>query len=307
MRAPYDHASLWAKARVFINRAMDPEPTRSFDEQALWASLALELLGKAALAKVSPLLIAEPTEDGANVLIAVGLIEGTAKFTSVRASTVFKRCGKAFRPFNAATAMTIADARNEYLHGAGVGIAPLDPDKWWPRFWALASILLDAQDRDLDEFVGSERVATAQKHLDQNAKNVEHRVESLLNRAQQRLSQAKSGTLPAKIQAEWSTSINHSAGLSYSTLADCPACDAQGTLEGDDGSNMSYEYERDGDEDDPFAMSFWANVDVPSDYFSCPTCHLVLDGYDLIVQAGLPDHFTVIDDDPPLEEEYGND
>ncbi len=112
MTAPYDHQALWAKAKLFLNRAMDTAPSRSFDEQALWASAALELLGKAALARVSPLLIAEPTEDGVNVLIATGLIEGTAKFTSVRAATVFKRCARAFRPFDAGTAQKIADSRD---------------------------------------------------------------------------------------------------------------------------------------------------------------------------------------------------
>ena len=70
------HEALWSKAKVFLNRAMDPGAERSFDEQALWASAALELLGKAALARVSPLLIAEPTEDGTNILIATGLIQG---------------------------------------------------------------------------------------------------------------------------------------------------------------------------------------------------------------------------------------
>ena len=113
------------ESEVFLNRAMDPEPGRSFDEQALWASAALELLGKAALARVSPLLIAEPTEDGANILIATGLIEGTAQFTSVSASTVFKRCQRAFRPFSASDAQKFADARNEYLHGSGIGFMAL--------------------------------------------------------------------------------------------------------------------------------------------------------------------------------------
>jgi len=68
---------------------MDPDPGRAFDEQALWASAALELLGKAALARVSPLLIAAPNEEGLNILIATGLIEGNAKFVSVSASTIF--------------------------------------------------------------------------------------------------------------------------------------------------------------------------------------------------------------------------
>jgi len=91
--APYDYEALWLKAKSFLNRAMDDEgDERSFDEQALWASLALELLAKAALARVSPLLIAEPTQDGTNLMIASGLIEGDARFTSVRAKTLYSRC-----------------------------------------------------------------------------------------------------------------------------------------------------------------------------------------------------------------------
>ncbi len=48
--------------------------------------------------------------------------------------------------------------------------------------------------------------------------------------------------------------------------------------------------------------------DVPDEYFGCPTSHLVLDGYELISQAGLPEDFEVIDDDPEWPEPgYGND
>lgn len=94
MISPYDHEALWVKAKLFINRAMDDDEARSFEEQALWASLALELLAKAALARVSPLLIAEPNEEGSNLLIASGLLEGDARFTSLRAKTLFSRCHK---------------------------------------------------------------------------------------------------------------------------------------------------------------------------------------------------------------------
>lgn len=305
MTAPYDHEALWIKAKVFLNRAMDEESIRSFDEQALWASAALELLGKAALARVSPLLIAEPTEEGVNILIATGLIEGNAKFTSVRASTVFKRCARAFRPFNAVDAQRFADARNEYLHGSGLGFPALSPQVWWPQFWALAAVLVTAQDRELDELVGPDRVATVETYLEQNTKNVEHRTESLIGRAKQRLAQYQAGTLPAKVQLEWKANPSLTAMLSYNTSAACPACGASGTLEGEDGSDTTYEYERGDDEDDPGTI--WATVTVPSDYFSCSTCHLVLDRFELIEQAGLPESFEVIDDDPTPEPEYGND
>ena len=120
MIAPYDHEALWSKAKVFLNRAMDPGPGRSFDEQALWAFAALELLGKAALARVSPLLIAEPTEEGPTSSSRAGLIEGTAQFTSVSASTVFKRCQKAFRPLSAPDAQKFPTPAT-ILHGSASG------------------------------------------------------------------------------------------------------------------------------------------------------------------------------------------
>ena len=90
-----------------------------------------------------------------------------------------------------------------------------------------------------------------------------------------------------------------------SRAARCPACGGAGTLEGDDSSDRSYNYEYEDEQHGP--VSVWATVTVPADYFSCPTCHLVLDRYDLIEQAGLPTTFEAIDDHPPQEPDYGND
>lgn len=306
MTAPYDHEALWAKAKVFLNRAMDPGPERSFDEQALWASAALELLGKAALAHVSPLLIAEPTEEGTNILIATGLIQGDAQFTSVSASTVFKRCQRAFRPFSAPDAKKFADARNEYLHGSGIAFMSLPPEAWWPRYWALAVILITAQDQTIENLVGPDRVADVEAHLAQNAKNVEHRTEALISRARQRLDQYRAGTLPARIQAEWRSSPDLTIGMPYSTAQTCPACGQNGNLEGSDGSDSELEFDYDPEDGSP--ISGWARVTVPAEHFSCSTCHLVLDDYALIEQAGLPDSFEFIDTDPEWPEpDYGND
>lgn len=284
---------------------MDEEPSRSFDEQALWASAALELLGKAALARVSPLLIAEPTEDGVNLLIATGLIEGTARFGSVRAATVFKRCARAFRPFDAGIAQKFADSRNEYLHGSSVGFHVLVPTAWWPGFWAQAAILVTALDRDIDELVGTDRTSAVEAYLNKNTKDVEQRTEALINRAKQRMLQYTAGTLPLKTQMEWGIAANLSAMLSYNTRATCPACGAPGLLEGETADGYEYEYEY--DHYDESTVAAWATVSVTPDYFSCPTCRLVLDHYELVEHAGLGEPFSAIDDDPPVEPEYGND
>jgi hypothetical protein len=181
----------------------------------------------------------------------------------------------------------------------------LPPHVWWPHFWALASILVTAQDRKIEELVGRDRTAVVEGHLEQNAKNIEDRTEALIARAQQRLAQYRAGTLPAKIQVEWQSNLDHSARLRYSVREICPACGAVGTLDGEDSSDttLEVEYDKEG-----FPEAVWAAIAVPAEHFSCSNCHLILDRYELIQQAGLPETFEVVDDNPDLGEgEYGND
>jgi hypothetical protein len=305
MTAPFTEEALWMKARFFINRAMDTDEHRSFDEQALWASLSLELLGKAALSRVSPLLIATPQEDGANLLIASGLVEGEANFQSLPAKSVFARCARAFRPFSLKEAATIAAGRNEYLHGGAATITALPTHAWWPRFWAQAAILLTAQDRDIEEFVGSDRASVVEEHLARNRKHIEDRVLSLIERARQRLSLHQQGLMTARQAAEWAATADPSAGLGHHIETTCPACGSTGRLEGREVLSHEVEYEQTGRED----YDVWVNLSIGSDYFSCPTCHLVLDGYELLDEAGLDDQFPDVGSlaDYPDPGDYGND
>ncbi|RBY86452.1 hypothetical protein [Blastococcus sp. TF02A-30] len=305
MTASFTEDALWMKARLFINRAMDSEVHRSFDEQALWASLGLEVLGKAALSRVSPLLIATPDEDGSNLLIASGLVEGEATFHSVQAKTVFARCAKAFRPFSLKEAKLIAAGRNEYLHGGAPTIGPLPPHAWWPRFWAQAVILLTAQDREIEELVGTDRVSVVEEHLARNREHLAQRVEALIGRAKQRLALHEQGLMTARQEAEWAATADPSAGLGHHAEATCPACGATGLLEGREVLSYEVNYERTYEED----YDVWVNLSVGSDYFSCPRCHLVLDGYELLDAAGLDDQFPDVGSmaDYPDPDDYGND
>ncbi|MFE0572253.1 hypothetical protein ACFW21_08835 [Streptomyces albogriseolus] len=300
------------KAKLFLNRAMDDD-YRSFDEQALWAALALELLAKAALARVSPLLIAEPNEEGSNLLIASGLVKGEAKFTSVAAKTLMARCHRAFKPFDQAEAMKIIKGRNEYLHSSGAGFMAIPPHSWWPRYWAQVAILVTALDRDIEELVGA-REGEVTRHLERNAKNLEQRVEALIERAKQRRQQWLDQSLPAKVAAEWKTAQYLSADMSFSEAVTCPACDSTGLLEGEDVVAEEINYPEFGgyDEDgDPYYVDD-GSVDrtIGADYFTCAGCQLILNGFELIQQAGLPTEFDAegdFDRYAAQEPEYGND
>ncbi|WP_418061429.1 hypothetical protein [Pimelobacter simplex] len=308
MTAPYDHHALWLKAKLFLNRAMDEHESRAFDERALWAALALELLGKAALARVSPLLIAEPNEDGGNLLVAAGLVDGSARFTSVRASTVFARCQRAFLPFNQDEAMKTTHARNEYLHGATPGFTPLPEQAFWPAYWRQATILNNATDHDLADLVGEDRETLVQDYLAQNKKNTEHQVQMLIAQAKMRKAQHESGTLPTRVSRQWAPGIDRTAGYDRWEHLACPACDNQrGVIEGDQVSHAEADplWDPDGS-----LVGIMVRVTVYSEHYSCSACGLVLNLPDLLVEAGLPAEFETEgteNDVEPDEPDYGND
>lgn len=304
MNEAYDEKALWQKARLFLNHAMDSNEPRTFDEQALWASLALELLAKAALARVSPLLIAVPNEDGSNLLIASGLVQGKGTFHSVTASTLFSRCAKAFRPFNDSEAKKISWARNEYLHGGAATFSPIPEDAWWPAFWAQAIILVHAQDKSIEDLVGVDRASIVEEYLARNRKNIEDRSEMLIARAAQRLQLYRAGDMSAKLAAEWSRPVDLRWYLSHSSDERCPACGENGTLEGDTVKSSEMGYEQVAEED----WDAWIELTVFSDYFSCSTCRLVLDNVELIETVGLATEFLDFGDPADLyEPDYGND
>lgn len=312
MKASYDNETLWLKAKLFLNRAMDAEPQRSFDEQALWATLALELLAKAALSRFSPVLIAEPNEEGTHILAAVGLAENESFFLSVRAKTVFVRCSRAFKPFNNVKANKLASARNEYLHGGGLGFGVTPPKQWWPEFWALASILVDAQDKTLEDLVGASRVDLVTEHLEQNKKYAEDRVQSLISRASSRFEQRQLGSIPSNQLILWRTAEQLKAGMKYEGASTCPACGESGLLEGEQVENIRVE----GDgwvqvAEDDYVFEGRGFGDVLAERFSCASCQLVLDSYELLAAADMDWTFEVEDEDfvtdEAQEQEYGND
>ena len=133
---PFDHDGLWNKAVLYINRATEPGDARTQEERMLWASLSLELLAKSALAKINPLLIADPMDDGKSFLLAAGVGADLSSFKTIPVKTAFSRSARSFPPFSMHGAMTLAGNRNEELHSASIPFALAHESSWWERFWA---------------------------------------------------------------------------------------------------------------------------------------------------------------------------
>lgn len=302
MSNPWDSEALWTKARLFINRAM--EESRDFDEQAMWATLALEILGKAALARVNPVLIANPTEDGVNALAAAGLVEGATRFKSIQAKTVYSRCQRSFKPFDGTAATVMAESRNEYLHASTASFTDLPQDVWWGLFWAQAHILVEACEQDIHGFVGAARQVVVEEYLAKSQEHISKLLESRLERARRRLEQLSSGQLSVKETERLKRIKDFSARLKYSTDHECPACGSGGTLEGSDASDIDEQIIN----YNPVDYEVILTGTVETEYFSCNECGLVLDSLALIEAAKLPTDFEAdVDAEDFWEPEYGND
>lgn len=303
MTEPWDHDALWIKAKLFINRAMDTEH-RDFGEQAMWASLALELLAKVALARVNPLLIASPTEDGGNLLAAAGLGPGGVRFKSVTAKTLYARCARAFKPFDERYATAIAESRNEYVHGATATFTDLPEEVWWSKFWAQATILVEASEQDTHALVGRVGQEVVEGYLAKNAQYIQDLMNARFARAARRLVQLAARRLPAKELERLTRITDHSIQLAYSVPYSCPVCASEGKVEGDVVSGVEVQTEQ----TDYEAWESYGTATVEAECFSCNNCALVLDSFELLQAADMPESFEV-DVDPAdfYEADYGND
>lgn len=293
----FDYDAIWLKAVTFINRALDD--SEDFDERALWAACSLELLGKASLAKVNPALIADIAADGNSLLIATGLHDDASTFVSVQAKTVFRRCQSLTKQFDLGRALKIAANRNGYLHSGAPFCTTIPASTWWEQFWPLVSILLAAQDKELADFVGADRVQEIDQILTRSKQHAEQRCQTLIDRANLAYQRRQRGELlPAEIAAIRTRVSGH---FPYSTTYTCPACSNVGALRG--STTLNVEDVFDYDEEGTYVYSV---SEIASEEFGCRSCGLLLRGPDAISYAKLPASFEYRDEGPD-EPEYGND
>ncbi len=299
MSHSFDTDGLWIKSKLFINRALDED--REFEEQAFWACSALELLGKYALARISPLLIANPMDDGASLLIASGLTQGNA--TSVQAKAVWSRCQKVFKPFSEREAKLLSYGRNEYIHAAGVGFDSIPPHAWWPRFWSQAVILLHHMDLILDDYVDRRYLEVATGALASHKETLKQQFEARIGRARTMLQQAENDTLSPRQLKEWE--LRSYYVTRYHSGVECPACADVATLYGDEIVEQDVTYFDHETRGDPGVLvTLW----IAPVALICDHCRLELSDYDLLAEAGLDEAFEVegTGDDIEYEPEYNN-
>jgi hypothetical protein len=157
---------LFNKAKIYVQRAFD---ANGHDDSLVpfWATIGLEFLGRAVLAKINPALVADP-QVGENLLYAAGFTSIKAP-KSIMAKTVFARCETIIDDFTKADfafVMSLVERRNEELHSGGLPFEDFKTSEWQTDYYRVSEILLKHAELGLPDLFGEEEAKIAEKLID---------------------------------------------------------------------------------------------------------------------------------------------
>ncbi|MGY3387789.1 hypothetical protein ACVWW6_000380 [Bradyrhizobium sp. USDA 3311] len=300
--------ALMGKSQAYISRALAAKAAGSMGEYQLWASLSLELLGKAALAKIHPCLVADP-QSYISLFAAAGMHVGTDVKTII-AKTLFERLTHVSKRFDKKTqefCTNMSLKRNAELHSGEAPFEGVVAASWEGRYWHTAEIILEACSSTIESWLGADK-APAPKELlaeythatEEAAKiRVETAAEAFAARAKKDRDEAY-----AKAAALDAWEMRRSFRLLADEIWDteCPACKSRSFLTG-----VKYNEEV-SEEDSEHPDEEMVDIFYVAEEFRCPSCNLHLDTREAIEAVGLDvDHVETETRQREYEPDYGND
>jgi DNA-directed RNA polymerase subunit RPC12/RpoP len=274
---PWSAEALLAKALVYVGR-MESHPPDKW-QFGFWSTLSLELLARAALSHISPMLLAD-IKNWRNLTHALGRAPTAKKYspTSIPTTEVYARLNElvpAFTEEVAGFCTKQSDRRNAELHSGELVFASLGTSQWLPRFYLACKILLESMGKNLSDFVVDAQ--TAEEMIDSvedaAAKAVKQDVSAHSQVWSNRTAEDREQAL---VQATaWATRQTGHRVV-------CPACGSQALVQGKAHGTVTTSV-NDDEVEQRQAM-------LPS-AFECIACGLRISGLSKLSACGLGDVF----------------
>lgn len=290
----WERDPLWAKARLFFQHAF--EQSREDPLFGLWCSLGLELLARAAVASVSPTLLAEPDENHKFLLHALNRGSERVPKRSLGTTQVLGLCRVLFENFSESdyvATLALVNRRNDELHSGAAAFDQYPSQAWLPGFYAACSSLVKVIGESLNSLFGNEEAKVAEEILGEIRSEVKQRVLSTIA-AHAKVFKAKSADdqqLATQAAKEKVPTLVHQRHHKVT----CPACACDATVQ---GRPFGEEHVTHGED----AIIVRQSVSPRS--FSCTACGLSLQGYAELHVAQLGGQYTRRTEFSP-EEYYG--
>jgi len=313
-----DGNALYAKSQVYIRRALakkgssdsDEEGQGCRDEYILCASIALELLGKSALAQWHPSLIVD-SNDWKSMFVAAG-IKVTTDVRTITANVLFERLVQLIPLYDKTIqefCISTAKRRNAELHSAEFPFQTLQPDamKDWERhYWHACDTILQHMNYSLEEWLGAAEANAPRQLLREAAIALQEAIKQRVMKAEKHfrdMKKADRDRLASDAKDQRIPDFSAFTGI-YDEIwrEECPACKCWAFMGGDQfGEEISEERHKE---------SMWELVD--REFFCselrCSACGLTLIGSGEIDAAGLfASHFEQHEREMEYEPDYGTD
>lgn len=300
--------ALHSKSKVYISRALARKAQGDLDEYQLWSSLALELLGKAALARKHPSLVVDPTH-WPSMFVAAG-INVTTDVKTITAKTLFERLAHLIPRFDNAVqkfCQDIAERRNAELHSADIPFKTMKLEAWEARYWHACDTILQEMGSALELWLGAADAAAPRQLLVEAANALDAAVKLRVQAARKQFESLKKAERERLAAEAKLREPQHQTSLFKGKYDEiwtevCPACQCRSFMTGEQtGEDISEEREKD---------AIWevVNREFVGEEFRCPTCDLTLMGSDEIHAAGISYiHEDQQEREMEYEPDYGND
>jgi hypothetical protein len=226
----WDCKALLAKTQRYVEQMLAQD--RDNWCFAFWSSLALELIARAALANISPVLLAD-AENWNNLYYALGRTPTAPKFSpkSVAISEVLSRLQDILPEFGQelkSFCVKHTGRRNAELHSGDTPFDGLKNSEWLPLFYQSCEVLLKSMGSDLNLVFGSDEADVAAKLMkaaaDKTAKEVAGQI-----KAHQTVWAGKDTKDRSRLAAQAELWATRQSGH----VVDCPACRSKALLEGE--------------------------------------------------------------------------
>ena len=277
---PWSEESLFSKAVLYIERMEENSPDSW--QYGFWSALSLEILTRAALAHVSPTLLAN-NKDWNNLVYAIRgetITKGHLP-NSLTAREVRQRL-KVLVPSFAGEVDDFcanhAQRRNLEVHSGQLAFMTVSTTQWLPKFYLACRVLLDSMDKELSDLFSKTATAQAQAQIDslEDAarltvnRDIENRKNAWLAKA---LESQKEASSQAKVWARRSSGHR----------VECPACGSNALIQGvATGAAISINLQEDN--------VIQRQSRLPSS-FECIACGLRISGLSKLSACGLGDVF----------------
>jgi len=276
--------NVWSKDALFAKAQRNAEEMLAQPREgwqfAFWSTLTLELLARAALAQVSPVLLAD-SKDRNNLFYALGQTPKDPKWfpKSIETREVFHRLREIHGLDSHLESFGVLHMswRNEEVHSGGTPFDGLQGSRWLPTFYRTCEALLTPIGETLDSLFGNEEARVARvlitAELEQSAKIVLGTIE-----AHRTVWASKDPGEKELAMAQASTWAIRQSGH----RAKCPACGCDSLLTGDATSGPTKTLSDD--------LIIVTQYHLPS-RFECIACGLKISGHPQLHACGLGDSY----------------